>query len=113
MNQGLALQLHEKYPATHKHSTIGAARRWPIVHERLGGVDIPLFVYSEYHAGQKAREPGSSVCDALGVRSTQRARPIRRSLAGFLVNLVELSLFFAIAFIERRATQWPSFRRPD
>lgn len=31
---------------------------WPIVQERLGGVDIPIFVYREYHAGQKAREPG-------------------------------------------------------
>ena len=36
MNQALALQLQE----------------------RLGGVDIPIFVYSEYHARQKAREPG-------------------------------------------------------
>ena len=31
---------------------------WPIVQERLGGVAIPIFVYSEYHAGQQAREPG-------------------------------------------------------
>ena len=31
---------------------------WPIVQERLGGIDIPVFVYSEYHPGQQAREPG-------------------------------------------------------
>ena len=31
---------------------------WPIVQERLGGVAVPIFVYSEYHAGAQATEPG-------------------------------------------------------
>lgn len=30
---------------------------WPIVQERLGGLGIPIFVYTAFHAGQKANEP--------------------------------------------------------
>ena len=30
---------------------------WPIVQERLGGLNIPIFVYTEYHTGQRANEP--------------------------------------------------------
>ena len=136
MNQGLALQLHERYPAMHKdfhhwcnqqHPKPGAAWMWggpggvrlvnlltqeggyghgarpgkatvknvrealrelakmiaserftslslprlatgvggldwadvkPIIEDRLGDVTIPIYVYSEYHAGQQAAEPG-------------------------------------------------------
>ena len=29
---------------------------WPIVQERLGGLGIPIFVYTDYHAGQRAIE---------------------------------------------------------
>lgn len=31
---------------------------WPVIEERLGGLAIPVYVYSEYHAGQAANEPG-------------------------------------------------------
>lgn len=31
---------------------------WPVVQERLGDLTIPIFVYVEYHAGQRAEEPG-------------------------------------------------------
>jgi O-acetyl-ADP-ribose deacetylase (regulator of RNase III) len=30
---------------------------WPVLEERLSGLKIPIFVYGEYHAGQKAAEP--------------------------------------------------------
>ncbi len=29
---------------------------WPVVEERLGGLGLPIFVYAEYHAGQRADE---------------------------------------------------------
>ena len=135
MNQGLALSLHEAYPAMHKdfhhwcnaqHPKTGAVWMWgtsdhkrivnmitqeggylhgskpgkastkavsdclkglakmakkegfesialprvatgvgglnweevgPIVEQRLGDLDIPVYVYVEFHAGQKAKEP--------------------------------------------------------
>jgi O-acetyl-ADP-ribose deacetylase (regulator of RNase III) len=31
---------------------------WPIVQDRLGALQIPVFVYSTYHKDQKAAEPG-------------------------------------------------------
>lgn len=31
---------------------------WPAIEKRMGGLEIPVFVYSEYHAGQQATEPG-------------------------------------------------------
>lgn len=31
---------------------------WPVVQERLGDLSIPVFVYSTYHKGQRATEPG-------------------------------------------------------
>ena len=34
------------------------AQVWPVVQERLAELDIPVYVYVEFHAGQKAREPG-------------------------------------------------------
>ena len=30
---------------------------WPIIEEKLGDQDIPIYVYTEYHAGQQAKEP--------------------------------------------------------
>jgi O-acetyl-ADP-ribose deacetylase (regulator of RNase III) len=30
---------------------------WPVIQERLGSLGIPIFVYAEYHGGQKANEP--------------------------------------------------------
>lgn len=135
MNQGLALSLHEKYPAMHKdfhhwckqnHPPSGSAWVWagaegvrivnlltqdggyghgahpekatmknvrdslkalakmikkesftsialpklatgvggldwddvlPIMQDKLGDLDIPIYVYSEFHAGQQAKEP--------------------------------------------------------
>jgi O-acetyl-ADP-ribose deacetylase (regulator of RNase III) len=32
---------------------------YPAVKERLGELDIPVYVYTEFHAGQRANEPGS------------------------------------------------------
>ena len=29
----------------------------PVIEERLGGLGIPVYVYSEFHAGQQAEEP--------------------------------------------------------
>jgi O-acetyl-ADP-ribose deacetylase (regulator of RNase III) len=29
----------------------------PLIEERLGHLDIPVYVYSDFHAGQKAQEP--------------------------------------------------------
>jgi O-acetyl-ADP-ribose deacetylase (regulator of RNase III) len=29
----------------------------PVIEERLGDLDIPVIVYSEFHAGQQAKEP--------------------------------------------------------
>lgn len=29
---------------------------WPVIQEQLGELDIPVVVYSEFHAGQKAQE---------------------------------------------------------
>jgi len=31
----------------------------PLVREQLGGLDIPVYVYADYHAGKKADEPQS------------------------------------------------------
>lgn len=31
---------------------------WPLIEERLGGLDIPVYVYAVYHPGQAAQEPG-------------------------------------------------------
>lgn len=31
---------------------------WPVLQERLGDLDIPVYVYTEFHAGQQAQEPG-------------------------------------------------------
>jgi len=31
---------------------------WPLIESSLGGLDIPVYVYSVYIAGQKAKEPG-------------------------------------------------------
>jgi O-acetyl-ADP-ribose deacetylase (regulator of RNase III) len=30
----------------------------PLVEQRLGGLDIPVFVYTTYAAGEQAEEPG-------------------------------------------------------
>lgn len=30
----------------------------PVLEDRLGGLKIPVYVYAEFHAGQKAAEPG-------------------------------------------------------
>jgi O-acetyl-ADP-ribose deacetylase (regulator of RNase III) len=30
----------------------------PVIRQRLGELDIPVFVYVEYHKGQQAKEPG-------------------------------------------------------
>ncbi len=30
----------------------------PVLEERLGALAIPVYVYSEYHPGQMAHEPG-------------------------------------------------------
>lgn len=32
----------------------------PVIEERLGGLDIPVYLYTEFHAGQQAQEPGLS-----------------------------------------------------
>ncbi len=29
---------------------------WPVIEERLGALDIPIYVYTEYHADMKAKE---------------------------------------------------------
>ncbi len=31
---------------------------WPIIETNLGELDIPVYVYSVYHQGQQAKEPG-------------------------------------------------------
>ena len=31
---------------------------YPVVKERLGELDIPVYLYTEFHAGQRASEPG-------------------------------------------------------
>lgn len=31
---------------------------WPVMQERLGDLAIPIFVYTTYHKGQQATEPG-------------------------------------------------------
>ena len=31
---------------------------YPVVKEKLGELDIPVYVYTEFHAGQRASEPG-------------------------------------------------------
>ena len=31
----------------------------PVLDERLGGLTIPVYVYAEFHPGQKADEPGA------------------------------------------------------
>ncbi|HFD11741.1 MAG TPA: Appr-1-p processing protein [Crenotrichaceae bacterium] len=30
----------------------------PLIHNQLGDLDIPVYVYTVYHPGQKAKEPG-------------------------------------------------------
>ncbi|MBL1141920.1 MAG: macro domain-containing protein [Proteobacteria bacterium] len=30
---------------------------WPVIEERLGSLDIPVYVYSEFHADMQAKEP--------------------------------------------------------
>lgn len=30
---------------------------WPVIEERLGGLEIPVYVYTDFHAGQRAEEP--------------------------------------------------------
>jgi O-acetyl-ADP-ribose deacetylase (regulator of RNase III) len=30
----------------------------PLVEQRLGGLDIPVYLYTEYHTGEQAEEPG-------------------------------------------------------
>ena len=30
----------------------------PLIEEKLGELDIPVYVYSEFHTGQQAAEPG-------------------------------------------------------
>lgn len=30
---------------------------WPLIENNLGGLNIPVYVYSVYHAGQQAKEP--------------------------------------------------------
>jgi len=31
---------------------------WPVLQDRLGDLGIPVYVYTEFHAGQPAEEPG-------------------------------------------------------
>lgn len=31
---------------------------WPVMQDRLGELGIPVYVYTEFHAGQRAQEPG-------------------------------------------------------
>jgi len=31
---------------------------WPVLQDRLGDIEIPVYVYTEFHAGQPADEPG-------------------------------------------------------
>ncbi|MEZ5540585.1 MAG: macro domain-containing protein [Pseudomonadota bacterium] len=31
---------------------------WPVLQDRLGDIGIPVYVYTEYHAGERAQEPG-------------------------------------------------------
>lgn len=31
---------------------------WPVIEERLGGLDIPVYVYADFRPGQRAVEPG-------------------------------------------------------
>lgn len=31
----------------------------PIIEERLGGLSIPIYIYNEYRAGEKAKEPNA------------------------------------------------------
>ncbi len=31
---------------------------WPIIEEKLGELDIPVYIYSEFHAGQRGQEHG-------------------------------------------------------
>ncbi len=33
---------------------------YPVVKETLGNLDTPVYVYTEFHSGQQAREPGLS-----------------------------------------------------
>jgi O-acetyl-ADP-ribose deacetylase (regulator of RNase III) len=30
----------------------------PVIRERLSGLDIPVYLYTDFHAGQRAKEPG-------------------------------------------------------
>ena len=34
------------------------AKVWPLIENNLSGLDIPVYVYSVYHPGQQANEPG-------------------------------------------------------
>jgi O-acetyl-ADP-ribose deacetylase (regulator of RNase III) len=31
---------------------------YPVVKEKLAGLDTPVYLYTEFHAGQQASEPG-------------------------------------------------------
>jgi O-acetyl-ADP-ribose deacetylase (regulator of RNase III) len=31
----------------------------PVIDERLGDLEIPVYLYTEFHAGQRAKEPGA------------------------------------------------------
>jgi O-acetyl-ADP-ribose deacetylase (regulator of RNase III) len=31
---------------------------WPVIEQRLGELDIPVFVYTKYNPGKQAKEPG-------------------------------------------------------
>ena len=33
---------------------------YPVIKERLGDLETPVYLYTEFHAGQQAREPGLS-----------------------------------------------------
>lgn len=30
---------------------------WPVIQDKLAKVDIPIYIYSEFHAGQQGKEP--------------------------------------------------------
>ena len=74
MKQGLALNLHERYPSMHKdfhhwchqnNPKPGEAWVWgvldwsqvkPLIHSQLGDLDIPVYVYVAFKKGVKAVE---------------------------------------------------------
>lgn len=56
------LSVHEKFTslALPKVATGVGGLNWsdvePLIHEQLGGLGFPVFVYNDYHAGKKANE---------------------------------------------------------